>query len=220
MPAFWDKIRKLFFKNKSVSNKYKPDAVKTSFSKIRSENDYRDNKINKILNRLNYHSLSIKSHEKLLSYIEKRLQQLETGVGKPSATYMEALPTLSPTSPTVITASATVENMQNGMYADIDTLTRLQQETFYTLANLIYKTNAKWVSIKSLVSELYPGRPYNTVRTTIFEYIKTLEEIGLVDRQKRGILTYLAITEKGTGIIKDKESHIKKKIVKIAQTKA
>jgi hypothetical protein len=197
------------------------NSVKESFLKLKDENKTRDGSIDKIKRRVNYHALCLKSQEKVLRNIEKQLKYLFESVEKASATAREVSPTLLPTSTTPNDTSATAPgSAPDSRFANLDSLTRLQQETLFTIASLMMKENAKWIAMKTLVNTVYPGKPYNTVRTTIFEYINILEELGFVKRTKYSNITYVSVTDKALKTLNEKESSRKIKLTKLTKTGA
>ena len=55
----------------------------------------------------------------------------------------------------------------------------------------------RWISMKDLASELYPGRTYRRVKSTLSEYLTELHKAGLVEKryQRRNRL-FISYTEK------------------------
>lgn len=76
------------------------------------------------------------------------------------------------------------------------TLTEMQQQICWKLAALQKESPNKWISFKVLAGELYPNKDYGVVRSTVSEYITLLEEMGYVQKKRRGRQTYVTTTEK------------------------
>jgi len=73
---------------------------------------------------------------------------------------------------------------------------------FKTLYGLQQSLNAKHISYKSLASYLYPGREYNSIRSTITQFVLRLHTEGLIEKQRIGKETYVKISQNGYKLLK------------------
>ena len=74
---------------------------------------------------------------------------------------------------------------------------------FRTLYELQSSLNAKHISYKSLASYIYPGKEYNSIRSTITQFVLRLHTEGLIDKQRIGKETYVKISQQGHKILKN-----------------
>jgi len=95
-------------------------------------------------------------------------------------------------------------------------LTFTQQKILFTLFQLKKRIDQA-ISTKSLAKFIYTGRKYGSVRSTLSAYLDTLENNGLIIKNKIGKESYSEITNKGKEYIKSllKREDLKKKLVKI-----
>jgi len=82
-----------------------------------------------------------------------------------------------------------------------EALTDKQQEICWKIAAL-NKENGDWISIKFLASELYPQKHYSKVRSTLSQYVTVLEDMGYVQRTRKGRETYIMSTQKNPYLVK------------------
>ena len=94
----------------------------------------------------------------------------------------------------------------------ISQLTETQQAMFLTLYQLQLQLNTKNISIKSIAKVLYPQKEYDSIRSTISEYLSILANLGLIEKKRIGKQTYVSITETGESTINKLK---KKKKVKV-----
>ncbi len=80
---------------------------------------------------------------------------------------------------------------------------RAELKLFKTLYDLQTSLNAKHISYKSLASYLYPGKDYNSIRSTITQFVLRLYTEGLIDKQRIGKETYIKITPNGYKLLKN-----------------
>ena len=57
------------------------------------------------------------------------------------------------------------------------------------------ESGKRTVSMRELAEELYPQKPYTSIKTTLSRYIKRLGQNGLIGKMQKGRL-YLSYTEK------------------------
>jgi hypothetical protein len=79
----------------------------------------------------------------------------------------------------------------------LDDLTETQRVMFFRLAAFQRESGQEWTSLKTLAQDLYPGKPYDKVRSTVSEYVGILVDTGLIKKMRKGKQSYIAITSKG-----------------------
>ncbi len=87
---------------------------------------------------------------------------------------------------------------------------------FKTLCDLQQSLNLKHISYKSLASYLYPGKDYNSIRSTITQFVLRLYTEGLIDKQRIGKETFIKLTTHGHKVLKNQKT---KKIIKELEAK-
>jgi len=95
-------------------------------------------------------------------------------------------------------------------YDSLQELTEVSQKICYILAALAQE-NKELVTLKNLADEMYPGKDYSRIRSTISQYTTELEELGYVQKKKKGRHVYIKSTEKNPFL---KEKIILKKKIK------
>ncbi|MEA3378177.1 MAG: hypothetical protein U9Q69_00910 [Nanoarchaeota archaeon] len=93
-----------------------------------------------------------------------------------------------------------------------DSLTNTLQKICWQLAAIQKELPNQWVSLKYLAQEMYPDKQYNRVRSTLSQYISSLEELGYVKRTRKGKQAYILSTTKNPCFKKSKKSQAKIKI--------
>ena len=93
----------------------------------------------------------------------------------------------------------------------IDDLTETQKIMFFRLGAFQRESGQQWTSLKVLAQDLYPGKSYDKVRSTVSEYIGILVDAGLIHKMRKGKQTYIAITQKGQAFFKKNNPKPKKK---------
>lgn len=81
-------------------------------------------------------------------------------------------------------------------------LPRAELKLFKALYELQLSLNAKHISYKSLANYLYPGKEYNSIRSTITQFVLRLHTEGLIEKQRIGKETYVKITQTGQKLLK------------------
>ena len=94
----------------------------------------------------------------------------------------------------------------------LDDLTETQKAIFFRLGVFQRESGQEWTALKTLATDLYPGKSYDKVRSTVSEYIGILVDAGLIHKLRKGKQTYLAITEKGKTYFKGNEAKQPEKI--------
>ncbi len=98
----------------------------------------------------------------------------------------------------------------------LDDLTETQKAMFFRLGAFQRESGQEWTSLKTLAQDLYPGKPYDKVRSTVSEYVGIMADAGILYKNRKGKQTYIAITEKGNKFFKtNKEKQPKKTSVQI-----
>jgi hypothetical protein len=102
----------------------------------------------------------------------------------------------------------------NQVMSVLKSLPRAELKLFRTLYELQNSLNAKHISYKSLAQYLYPGKDYNSIRSTITQFVLRLYSEGLIDKQRIGKETYVKITNNGYKLLKNAKI---KKLMKEAE---
>ncbi|MDP3916734.1 MAG: hypothetical protein Q8Q42_00410 [Nanoarchaeota archaeon] len=79
----------------------------------------------------------------------------------------------------------------------LDHLTDTQKAIFFRLGAFQRESGQEWTPLKTLAQDIYPGKTYDKVRSTISEYIGILVDVSLIKKNRKGKQTYIGITEKG-----------------------
>ena len=173
------------------------DVIKAELDKIKASQI----EVLGVSEKLKHQSLCVENHSATIKDLQKQVSTINETVVRLSATLeisQETFPTTSATNPTTTEA---------------EEFTERQDATLIILCKLAGKDGGQWISMKTLVHSLYPGHDYNKVRTTIFEYIRLFEDLGLIRRAKRGTRTYIALTQRGVETAKKKLSAKKAKLL-------
>ena len=80
---------------------------------------------------------------------------------------------------------------------------RAELRLFKALYDLQNSLNAKQISYKSLASYLYPNKDYNSIRSTIAQFVLRLLAEGLVEKRRIGKEGHVYITPHGYKILKN-----------------
>ncbi|MEK6817019.1 MAG: hypothetical protein AABY09_05370, partial [Nanoarchaeota archaeon] len=94
-----------------------------------------------------------------------------------------------------------------------DSLTETHQKICLQIAAVQKELPNQWISLKYLAQEMYPDKGYNQVRSTLSQYISSLEDLGYVKRMRKGKQAYVFSTTKNPCL---KE---KKKVAEKARSK-
>ena len=95
-------------------------------------------------------------------------------------------------------------------FDEIESMTEVSQKICYILAALAQE-DKELVTLKFLAEEMYPGKEYSKIRSTISQYTTELEELGYVQKKKKGKHVYIRSTEKNPYL---KEKIVSKKKIK------
>lgn len=190
----------LFKKNEEESNSKIHSTLKTSFSNVKQDilhmhksvsehKEHTSNKFKELDER-------IKRIEMILmtkNHLRPELRQEQVIVQKPQNEEVEE------TEEAETAAELEGENILNVLKG----IPRAELKLFRTLYELQTSLNAKHISYKSLASYLYPGKDYNSIRSTITQFVLRLYTEGLVDKQRIGKETYIKITPNGHRLLKN-----------------
>ncbi len=90
-----------------------------------------------------------------------------------------------------------IETTEDAAINLLKSLPRAELKLFKALHELQNSLKAKHISYKSLANYIYPGKEYNSIRSTITQFILRLNTEGLVDKQRIGREAYAKITPHG-----------------------
>ena len=82
----------------------------------------------------------------------------------------------------------------------LENLTETQRQMLGLVIRLIAEKGLEWVYAKDIAAELYHDQPYEQVRSTISEYLRYLEDEGLIKRRRRGKQIQVTITDIGKSL--------------------
>ena len=95
---------------------------------------------------------------------------------------------------------------------EIEEMTEVSQKICYILAAL-QQEDKELVTLKFLAEEMYPDKEYLKIRSTISQYTTELEELGYVQKKKKGKHVYIKSTDKNPFLKeKSKLKKMKRKI--------
>lgn len=134
----------------------------------------------------------IQQHKEQINHFENRISQMENLPNHP-----------------LIENNVTIDNIKKD-------LTTTQKRIFLAINEVKNKTNSGVCSFKSLSKLLYPNKKPSSINSTISEYIKELENQGLIIKKRVGKEIYVTLTESGHNFIKQLNKK-KKKRQKIIQ---
>ena len=105
-----------------------------------------------------------------------------------------------------------VREEQEIEFNDLEEMTEVSQKICYILAAL-QQEDKELVTLKFLAEEMYPDKEYTKIRSTISQYTTELEELGYVQKKKKGKHVYIKSTDKNPFLKeKSKLKKMKKKI--------
>ena len=82
----------------------------------------------------------------------------------------------------------------------LENLTETQRQMLGLVIRLIAEKGLEWIYAKDIAAELYHDQPYEQVRSTISEYLRYLEDEGLIKRRRRGKQIQVTITDIGKSL--------------------
>ena len=169
-------------------------SLKSSFGNIKKDFSTIDKHHKKFHERHEKHEDKHKKHEDKLQQLHERVLILESLMNSPQKEKM----------------SIEIEPVAELDYDELGEMTEVSQKICYILAALAQE-NKELVTLKNLAEEMYPGKDYARIRSTISQYTTELEELGYVQKKKKGRHVYIKSTEKNPFL---KEKIILKKKIK------
>ena len=127
--------------------------------------------------------------ERKLSSILKKLDRIEAEESpQPKQTAILHLPDK------IQEPSGVVEHFD--LFKKLETLTFQQRNLFNILCKVALESGNEWKSLLDIAHEVYGTKKYDEVRTTLSAYTARLEELGLVERLRKGRFVYVRVNEK------------------------
>lgn len=191
-----------FFKKRSDDDQLKKtvsamqESLKKSFENIRKDFSTIDTHHREFHDRHDDHDESHKEHRDNIQSISERLIALERSIAQLQNVEYEPV-------------QVRVSEEPELEFDEIESMTEVSQKICFILAALIQE-NKELVTLKSLAEEMYPDKEYSKIRSTISQYTTELEELGYVQKKKKGKNVYIKSTDKNP-FLKDKKL-LKKKI--------
>ncbi|MBI4155084.1 hypothetical protein HY498_03295 [Candidatus Woesearchaeota archaeon] len=190
---FWKKKREIEFNYKWQLLQY---ALKNSFSNVKND-------IEKIAH--NHHS-----HENRFEEIFARLNKIE-GI-------LETVTNLSLTKEHNIALAQPIKQIPEKIHhlhptekdkseiwkRAFDSLTETQKSFFIRLSVLLNESNTGWLPMKTVTQDLYPDKSYNDIKPMISLFVKNIEELGFIQKMRKGKQIFLTITDRGKSLFLDK----------------
>jgi DNA-binding transcriptional ArsR family regulator len=81
------------------------------------------------------------------------------------------------------------------LFKKLETLTFQQRNLFNILCKIAMESDNEWKSLLDIAHEVYGAKKYDEVRTTLSAYTSRLEELGLVERLRKGRFVYVRVNE-------------------------
>lgn len=183
-----------FFKNKHLHKRIKEmeKSLSHSFSKI-SEDFMSTHK------KVDHHS----SHtDKRFNELYGRIHHLEKLI----------LSKLTEEAPKVEQTKQKTKKIQK-QHTHLTTLTEAQRKLYGEIIGLHLESGSEWISLTDLAKQVYPGREYNKIRSTLSEFTSILEESGLLNKKIQRKKAFVKATDKGTLYLDQGRGKKLKKIV-------
>ena len=185
---FWKKKRELEFNYKWQLLQY---ALKNSFTNVKNDIDRlvstqisNEKRFEDLFSRLNriegvietVSSLALKHESSLITPI-KQLPE------KPQITQLKQI--------------ITEKDKQEAWQRAFDSLTETQKSFFFRLSILLKESNTGWLPMKFITQDLYPEKAYEDIKPMISIFVKNIEELGFIQKSRKGRQIFLSITERG-----------------------
>ncbi len=186
----------LFKRNKDVSHIH--SRLDQNFSRVRED-------MNAIGKWIHHFNSKHDDHDKMFKIIMKRLNSIEAQLENLSQNDVEE-----------ISEDEEEDELPSTLTLDKsswDSLTETHQKICLQIAAVQKELPNQWISLKYLAQEMYPDKGYNQVRSTLSQYISSLEDLGYVKRMRKGKQAYVFSTTKNPCL---KE---KKKVAEKARSK-
>jgi hypothetical protein len=186
------------------------DNLKTSFIRVKAD-------IKVVRDWLSFFKTQAEDHEQRFKNIESRVEELSEVIA-----YL-ADKDQNNTQPTPKTPQATREPQYYDYEEKItppqkqktilDNLTETQQALFLRIGAFQRESGQEWTPLKTLAQDIYPGKSYDRVRSTISEYVGLLVDVGLIKKMRKGKQTYVSVTEQGKTYFSKNNTKLPKKAV-------
>lgn len=172
-------------------------SLKKSFENIKKDFSTIDFHHKEFHEKHEKHEIDHEMHKKNIGLLSERLAAIESSLG-----LLKDLEIVD----------EEVSDKQIDAFGTLDEMTEVSQKICYILAAL-QQENKEMVTLKSLAEEMYPNKEYAKIRSTISQYTTELEELGYVQKKKKGKQVYIKSTEKNP-FLKEKSKLKKLKIKK------
>lgn len=169
-------------------------SLKKSFENIKKDFSTIDDHHREFHEKHEKHEEVHKSHKESINNLGERLIRLERAIAQLQNIEYE---------PIQVREESELE------FNEIESMTEVSQKICFILAALLQE-NKDLVTLKSLAEEMYPDKEYSKIRSTISQYTTELEELGYVQKKKKGKHVYIKSTDKNP-FLRDKNL-LKKKI--------
>ncbi|MBI2148715.1 hypothetical protein HYU23_03475 [Candidatus Woesearchaeota archaeon] len=184
------------------------EALKNSFSNVKKDilhihkgiSDHKDN-----------------THKRFES-IEKRLEKIEINLNILQQTQRPQK--FIEKTPKQIEAEEETEELpeeEDILLNQLRGIPKAELKLFKTLYELQQSLNLKHISYKSLASYLYPGKDYNSIRSTITQFVLRLYTEGLIEKQRIGKENFIKLTPHGQKVIKSAKTKRMIKEIEMSQ---
>ena len=82
----------------------------------------------------------------------------------------------------------------------LNNLTQTQTQMLGLVIRLMRERGLEWIYAKDIAEELYHDQQYSEVRSTMSEYLRYLEDEGLIKRRRRGKQIQVTLTEESKNL--------------------
>jgi len=188
-----------FFKKKSDPEEHAAkinEALKSSFSNVKKD----------IIHIHKGFSDHAEHNYKRFEAIEKRLERLEIAFNVLQQTQrsQKVIERIPQKEVEVEEEEIEEENQDEDILLNqLKGIPRAELKLFKTLYELQQSLNLKQISYKSLASYLYPGKDYNSIRSTITQFVLRLYTEGLIEKQRIGKENFIRLTPHGIKVLKN-----------------
>ena len=156
------------------------ESLKKSFTNIKKDFSMMDGHNKTFHEKHEKHTIDHGEHRKNIQLLGERLKSIEESLGILKE---------------IEIVNEEVSGEVEADFGNLEDMTGVSQKICYVLAAL-QKENKGMVTLKTLAEEMYPGKEYAKIRSTISQYTTELEELGYVQKKKKGKQVYIKSTEK------------------------
>lgn len=198
-----------WFKKEGKKIEELESSLKNSFQNMRSDMSHVSQWISHFKTKHDEHSKNIESLHLRLAALESLLEtkQAVLGVKSEKVRVQEELEEEEENDLSKNTLESSVSPPTQGQW---DELTPTLKIVCNKLAGLKKESPRGWVSMKSITREMYPKRDYGAMRSTMSQFISTLEVHGFVERKRVGKQAYIYLLD----LKKEKKGMIQEKTKK------